>query len=198
MVEAVIVVDETGKITNLNQAAAKLLNVQAHKVTGAHYGNVIRNPDMHRFFRDIHNSQEPVEREIAFLNSANEQLFLQTHGVLIRDKNLKKARALVVFNDVTKLRKLESIRSDFVANVSHELKTPITSIQGYVETLLDGAFRKRAEGQGLSLLGVVPLDQGISEGDLEGRAVIDLPDGNRAVGAVNHLMQTVIDASESG
>ena len=63
---------------------------------------------------------------------------------------------------------------------------------------LDGAFRKRAEGQGLNLLGVVPLDEGISEGDLEGRAVIDLPDGNRAVGAVNDFMQTVSDASESG
>jgi two-component system phosphate regulon sensor histidine kinase PhoR len=139
MVEAVIVVDETGKITNLNQAAAKLLNVQARKVTGAHYGDVIRNPDMHRFFKEIHNSQGAVEREIAFLNSANEQLFLQTHGVLIRDKNLKKARALVVFNDVTKLRKLESIRSDFVANVSHELKTPITTIKGFVETLREEA-----------------------------------------------------------
>ena len=94
---------------------------------------------MHRFFREIHNSQEPLEREIAFLNSDNEQLFLQTHGVLIRDKNLKKARALVVFNDVTKLRKLESIRSDFVANVSHELKTPITTIKGFVETLREEA-----------------------------------------------------------
>ncbi len=62
---------------------------------------------------------------------------------------------------------------------------------------LDGAFRKRAEGQGLSLLGVVPLDEGISEGDLEGRAVIDLPDGNRAVGAVNDFMQKIIAAAEA-
>jgi two-component system phosphate regulon sensor histidine kinase PhoR len=139
MVEAVIVVDEKGNITNLNHAAARLLNVEANKLIGGHYINVIRNPDMHRFFKEILNSQGPVEREIAFLSSDNEQLYLQIHGVLIRDKNLKKARALAVFNDVTKLRRLESIRSDFVANVSHELKTPITTIKGFVETLSEGA-----------------------------------------------------------
>jgi CO dehydrogenase maturation factor len=64
-----------------------------------------------------------------------------------------------------------------------------------VPSELDGAFRKRAEGQGLSLLGVVPLDEGISEGDLEGRAVIDLPDGNRAVKTVNDFMQKIITAA---
>jgi len=139
MVEAVIVVDGNGNITNLNQAAARLLSVQAHKVIGEHFVNVVRNPDMHRFFSDILNSREPVEREIAFLSSDNGQLYLQSHGVPIRDKNLKKSRALAVFNDVTKLRRLESIRSDFVANVSHELKTPITTIKGFVETLCEGA-----------------------------------------------------------
>jgi two-component system phosphate regulon sensor histidine kinase PhoR len=50
-----------------------------------------------------------------------------------------RAGVLVVLHDVTQLRRLERIRSDFVANVSHELKTPITSIKGFVETLLDGA-----------------------------------------------------------
>ena len=47
---------------------------------------------------------------------------------------------VLVFHDVTRLRRLESLRRDFVANVSHELKTPITSIQGFVETLIDGAM----------------------------------------------------------
>lgn len=139
MVEAVIVVDENGNITNLNQAAARLLNVHENKVIGEHFVNVIRNQDMHRFFGDILNSQEALEREIAFLSSDNVQFFLQSHGVPIRTRNLKKSRALAVFNDVTKLRRLESIRSDFVANVSHELKTPITTIKGFVETLCEGA-----------------------------------------------------------
>jgi two-component system phosphate regulon sensor histidine kinase PhoR len=49
---------------------------------------------------------------------------------------------VVVLNDVTRLRKLENTRREFVANVAHELKTPITSIKGFVETLLDGAYRE--------------------------------------------------------
>ena len=46
---------------------------------------------------------------------------------------------VVVLHDITNLKKLENLRREFVANVSHELKTPITSIKGFAETLLDGA-----------------------------------------------------------
>jgi CO dehydrogenase maturation factor len=60
---------------------------------------------------------------------------------------------------------------------------------------MSGTFKERAKGQGMSLLGVVPLDEGISEGDLAGKAVIDLPDENRAVRAVNDLMQRVFSAA---
>jgi two-component system phosphate regulon sensor histidine kinase PhoR len=60
---------------------------------------------------------------------------------------------VVVLNDVTRLRKLERIRSEFVTNVSHELKTPITAIKGYVETLQDGALRDPEEAG--RFLGVV-------------------------------------------
>jgi two-component system phosphate regulon sensor histidine kinase PhoR len=55
--------------------------------------------------------------------------------------------AVVVFNDVSRLRRLENLRRDFVANVSHELKTPITSIKGFVETLLDGAIHNPADAE---------------------------------------------------
>src|SRR5207237_5612262 len=54
---------------------------------------------------------------------------------------------LVVLNDVTQLRRLENIRRDFVSNVSHELKTPITSIKGFVETLRDGALDDRTQAE---------------------------------------------------
>ena len=55
--------------------------------------------------------------------------------------------AVLVFTDLTKIQKLEGVRREFVANVSHELKTPITSIQGYVETLQDGAINDKENAQ---------------------------------------------------
>jgi len=60
---------------------------------------------------------------------------------------------LVVLNDATQLRRLENIRRDFVSNVSHELKTPITSIKGFVETLRDGALEHREHAE--RFLGII-------------------------------------------
>ena len=65
--------------------------------------------------------------------------YLQVHGTVIRDPD----RVLLVLNDVTRLKRLEEIRKEFVANVSHELKTPVTSILGFVETLKEGALDDR-------------------------------------------------------
>jgi two-component system phosphate regulon sensor histidine kinase PhoR len=73
--------------------------------------------------------------------------------VPLHDGSGRNIGVLVVMNDVTRLRRLENIRRDFVANVSHELKTPITSIKGYVETLLDGAIDNKEDAA--RFLGIV-------------------------------------------
>jgi two-component system phosphate regulon sensor histidine kinase PhoR len=67
-------------------------------------------------------------------------MYLQAHGTFIKDHDGKSFGALIVLNDITQMKRLENIRRDFVANVSHELKTPITSIIGFVETLSQGAI----------------------------------------------------------
>ena len=145
MVEAAVVVDESELITNLNPAAARLLQLDMDEAIGKYFTDVIKNQDMYNLMCKIFHSQAPVETEIVLLDDTGEQLFLQTHGVLIRDDRLNTLRSLMVLNDVTKLRKLESIRSDFVANVSHELKTPITTIKGFIETLREGSIEDQVE-----------------------------------------------------
>ena len=65
---------------------------------------------------------------------------LQANGTALRDPAGRGIGAVIVLNDVSRLRQLENMRRDFAANVSHELKTPIASIKGFVETLLDGAM----------------------------------------------------------
>ena len=72
---------------------------------------------------------------------------LQAHGTILRDPDQRGIGALIVLNDVTRLQRLENLRRDFVANVSHELKTPITSIKGFVETLQDGAWSNEKDAK---------------------------------------------------
>ena len=72
---------------------------------------------------------------------------MQAHGSALHDVDGRPIGAVIVLNDVTDFRQLEMIRRDFVANVSHELKTPITSIKGFVETLLDGAMEDPVDSE---------------------------------------------------
>jgi two-component system phosphate regulon sensor histidine kinase PhoR len=74
-------------------------------------------------------------------------------GTALRDSEQTPLGAVIVLNDVTRLKRLETMRRDFVANVSHELKTPITSIKGFVETLISGAMDKPEDNK--RFLGIV-------------------------------------------
>ena len=84
-----------------------------------------------------------VERDVRL--GGRDEICLQVHATDLRDGEGSLIGALLVLNDVTRLRRLEIMRRDFVANVSHELKTPITSIKGFVETLLEQPPAEPAE-----------------------------------------------------
>ncbi|MCK5323620.1 MAG: PAS domain-containing protein, partial [Desulfobulbaceae bacterium] len=137
MVESVFAVDSHENVIRINQAAAELLGTHQEDVHGRNILEVISNPDLREFIKRALVSSDPFEEEFIFETDDNTQKSLQAHGVLLRDDRRHEIGALVVLNDVTRMRRLEEVRQDFVANVSHELKTPITSIKGYVETILD-------------------------------------------------------------
>jgi two-component system phosphate regulon sensor histidine kinase PhoR len=80
-----------------------------------------------------------IETEVRSL-TADRNLFVSCVNIA---QGRTGARYLLIFNDITHLKKLEQVRKDFVANVSHELKTPVTSIKGFTETLLDGALQDK-------------------------------------------------------
>ena len=101
---------------------------------------MVRKADLLRFVARTLSGKAPVEGDIVLRDES--ERFLQAHGTVLRDTRAQDIGALIVLNDVTRLRRLENIRRDFVANVSHELKTPVTAIKGSVETLLDGALQK--------------------------------------------------------
>ena len=139
MIEGVLAIDREEKILRLNQAAAGLLDLQAETAIGRRIQEVLRKPDLQQFVAEAMRGKHPIEAEMRLMIRGEER-FLQAHGAPLRDAAGREIGVLVVLNDITRLQRLENIRRDFVANVSHELKTPITAIKGSVETLLGGAM----------------------------------------------------------
>jgi two-component system phosphate regulon sensor histidine kinase PhoR len=143
MVEGVFGVDREERVIGMNPAAGRILGCDRSQVQGRSMQEVLRHSDLQRFVQQALSSGERVEKDIT-LYSQDERILLGL-GTPLRDGEGQRIGALIVLNDVTRLRKLENIRRDFVANVSHELKTPITAIKGFVETLREGPDRSPEE-----------------------------------------------------
>ena len=125
MLEGVIAADGRGRITTANAAARRLLGYEAEHVL----------PDVRQLFRSK-SAREIVTAVLQGEAVQDRQLDLDGSTLLVNARPLGNEGAVLVLHDLTELRRLETVRRDFVANVSHELKTPLTSISGYAETLL--------------------------------------------------------------
>jgi two-component system phosphate regulon sensor histidine kinase PhoR len=136
MIEGVLAIDARQRVVGINRAAAELLSVDPDRAIRRPLQEVVRNPDLRRFALRAIDCREPVEDDLLLRGARDRTIRLR--GTALRDLS-GEGGAVIVLNDVTTMERLENIRRDFVANVSHELKTPIASIKGFVETLLDGA-----------------------------------------------------------
>jgi two-component system phosphate regulon sensor histidine kinase PhoR len=125
MVEGVIAADERGRIATANPAARRLLG----------YDQLDQLPHLAELFR-VKAAREVVDAVLGGDPVQDREVELDGRSVLLNARPLPAGGAVLVMHDLTELRRLETIRRDFVANVSHELKTPLTSISGYAETLL--------------------------------------------------------------
>ncbi len=147
MMEGVLAVDNESRIIRLNEAAARLLRVDSQRSQGRPLQEIARHVDLHRFVERVLSAQAPQEGEFVVRDDARDEgeRILQAQGTVLRDEKGSGIGGLIVLNDVTRLRRLETMRREFVANVSHELKTPITAIKGFVETLIEGKNREPGE-----------------------------------------------------
>ena len=152
MLEGVVAIDERERVINLNPAAERLLGIRSEDALNHSLQEAIRNSDLHKLVDQAFEKNEPVEGDIVLYGDGQDR-YLQAHVTTLRSTLGRNVGALVVLNDVTRLRKLENLRRDFVANVSHELKTPITSIKGFVETLQEGAVNNPEDAQ--RFLGII-------------------------------------------
>jgi two-component system phosphate regulon sensor histidine kinase PhoR len=137
MMEGVIALDKEKRIISINPAVSKIFNIAKENAEGRFLLEAIRNADIFEVIEDVLKSGKSISKELNLLWPVK-RIFKVSVSPIFENKAINGCVAVIY--DITEIRKLEAIRSEFVANVSHELKTPLTSIKGFVETLLEGAL----------------------------------------------------------
>ncbi|RJQ55012.1 MAG: PAS domain S-box protein [Nitrospiraceae bacterium] len=134
--DALLLINTNGVIEQANRAATELFG--GSDLMGRPLIQVVRNPDFITLIDEVRQSLSPGFSELAFDYPEEKYLTAKVSPLFYKERKL--SGFVAVFHDITQMKKLEQMRKDFMANVSHEIKTPVTAIKGFAETLLDGAI----------------------------------------------------------
>lgn len=143
MSEGVVVLDAENRIESFNQGMEEMTGRSHGDVTGKTLLEAFRNIPLHDALKRFEATREKAVQEIT-LGDENPVVMDVTISA-VQDEDGGERKTMLVFHDVTRLKKLERIRTDFVANVTHEIRTPLTAIIGFVETLQQGAVDDRGK-----------------------------------------------------
>ncbi|MFT7178145.1 MAG: two-component system phosphate regulon sensor histidine kinase PhoR [Oceanospirillaceae bacterium] len=161
MNEGVITVTSEGLITHVNAAACRMLRTSGERCLGQALKDIDGSNNLDQAFVQCHKQQASVERTIQ-LDGYTFARHYRLHVTLL--KHSYKADAILVLQDITDVQRIDKMRADFVANASHELKTPITAIRGFTETLIEDEtiehgmrqrFIRKIHGQSIRLSDLV-------------------------------------------
>ena len=144
MRNGIIAIDINSKIIIVNTTACDIFDVQyGPGIIGKNLIDITRNSKVNSLLREtIKNDSSLMDEIVLFSPSLGiDKIYrIYTNTIKSSDGKNQTAGAVITLNDITSVRKLEQIRTEFVSNVTHELKTPLTSIRGFVETLKNGAI----------------------------------------------------------
>ena len=142
MTEGILIINAQGVIDFVSPVLNNMLAIQYDDVNGKTLMEAFRSIDLQKAYLEFKEMRRNVFREITMGNV--EPIILNASISLVKD-HPDEEKTMVVFHDITRLKKLEQIRTDFVANVTHEIRTPLTAIIGYLETIRDGAINNIEE-----------------------------------------------------
>ena len=206
MVEGVVAVDREARILHMNKAACEILNVSADDPEGLHIYDVTEVQEVGELLRQtLRDGVDRVE-ELKILKADQEQV-LEAHASPLRGRDGELAGGLVVLDDLTQLQRLERVRTDFVANVSHELKTPVTAISGLVETLIESEemdqetrsrFLGKIQNQSLRLSTLVTDLLALSRVEARDEQQLELRRMDLRLTAMDSVRRAMVAAEEKG
>ncbi|MBM7578916.1 two-component system phosphate regulon sensor histidine kinase PhoR [Jeotgalibacillus terrae] len=139
MGSGLIMIDKQGYIVLVNRPFLNFFHSRIEDVLNESYVDVFKNVQVNELAEEVFLTEQRVRKQI-LIEETFPHKHLEVYGAPIIGERSAWQGIVLVFHDISELKKLEQMRKDFVANVSHEVKTPITSIKGFTETLLDGAM----------------------------------------------------------
>jgi two-component system sensor histidine kinase VicK len=164
MADGLIAVDLSGHIIHANSAAMNMLNITEGDMESKHYNDIIRGYNENLIFDNLRENCK--DGGVADIFSYGGSTFAVRYD-RFKDENGQDVGIIMILQDITERQKLENMQMDFVANVSHELKTPLTTIKSYTETLLTGQVDDQETA--MQFLGIID-----TEADRMNRLVKDL------------------------
>ncbi|MBP1154617.1 two-component system phosphate regulon sensor histidine kinase PhoR [Paenibacillus sp. PvR052] len=138
LISGVVMIDGEGEIVLLNRSAEEFLGFSSKELLGKKFDQAKQQFEFTQLIQECIDTRENIRDEMIFYYPEERILEINLNPIFQSDKQW--AGLLIVLHDITSVRRLERMRSEFVANVSHELKTPIAAVKGFTETLLAGAL----------------------------------------------------------
>ncbi len=141
MAEGVLVISPQERLLHLTSRFMDMFEVRSRDWRKKYYWEIIANQTINESIREVITQRKTLRKSIAIVHP--QEMFFNMLISPVLDLSGDLISLVAVFHDVTELKKYERLRTEFVANVSHELKTPLTSIKGFVETLQSGAIEDK-------------------------------------------------------
>lgn len=168
--DPLIVIDTDFRIVLLNDAFERIFNVREEVLINKHFLEGIRNGEIFDFISNTFKSKDETQQKIFLVKVNHEEYYFNIIVATVKDNDASLSGMIAVFQNVTQLKELEKIRTDFIATISHEFKTPLTSIMMGTDVLSD-------EGTGMLNDGQKEIIKAIHE------------DGERLAKLVNDLLE---------